>query len=132
MGKDYVELFRNPFISALASYSVLAIVGLIYPNGWIFLFSIFLSYVFSDLILNCFIRGGKGWSKIFDKNEFACEGHAYLAFFVGIVVGTILSSWGTDLLMKYLQSQMSWVEAVLVTDIFVVAAVLGDLLWRFY
>jgi hypothetical protein len=91
-----------------------------------------LSYVLSDLILNCFIRGGKGWSKIFDENYFACKGHAYLVFMVGIVFGTILSSLGTNLLMNFLQTQMAWFEAVLSTDLIVVVAVLGDLLWRFY
>lgn len=131
MGKK-LDLFRNPFVSAFVSYCLLALMGLVYPNGWIFLFSIFLSYVLCDLILNCFIRGGKGWSKIFDENYFACKGHAYLVFMFGIVFGTILSSFGTNLLMNYLQSQIAWFEAVLLTDLIVVVAVLGDLLWRFY
>lgn len=130
--KNKADLFRHPLFSAFVSYVILGIVGLIYKDGWILLFSVFLSYVVCDLILNCFIRGGNGWSKIFDKNEFACKGHAYLVFMVGIVFGTVLSSFGTNLLMNYLQSQISWYEAVLVTDFVVVIAVLGDLLWRFY
>jgi hypothetical protein len=132
MSNKYIRLFRNPFFSAFVSYVVLALVGIIYPLGWVFLFSILFSYVLSDLILNGFIHGGKGWSKIFDEADFTHKGHAYLVFLVGIVVGTLLSSFIADSIFQYAQTHMIWSYALLLTDFAVVVAVLGDLEWRFY
>jgi hypothetical protein len=127
-----IDYFRNPFVSASVSYIILAFIALFYFQGWILLFSVFLSFVLSDIILNFFIRGGKKWAKVGFNNEFACKGHAYLVFLVGIVVGTLVSSVVADGIMKYLQSMMPWYYASLVTDLIVVGSVLGDLLWRFY
>lgn len=127
-----LDLFKNPFFSAIVSYLVLAIVALFYFQGWILLFSVFFSFVLSDVILNFFIRGGKKWAKVGFNNLFACKGHAYLVFLIGIIVGTLVSSVIADGTMKYLQSVMPWYYASLVTDLVVVGSVLGDLLWRFY
>jgi hypothetical protein len=54
-----IDWFKNPFVSALASYLILAIVALVYFQGWIILFSVFFSFVLTDVILNFFIHGGK-------------------------------------------------------------------------
>jgi len=131
MGKKS-ELFKNPFFSAFVSYIVLAFVALIYPTGWVLLFSIIFSFVLSDVILNFFIHGGSGWSKIFTDIEFTCKGHAFLVFLIGIVVGTILSSLIADAILQYAKTQLSWFYAILLTDLLVMVAVLGDLEWRFY
>ena len=132
MNIQFSELLRNPYFDAIMTYIVLGVVGLVYPSGWIFLFSIFFSFVLSDIILNFFIRGNKGWSKILTNEKFACKGHAYLVFLLGIIIGTILSSFVAEWVLQYAQSQLSWITAVLLTDFIVVGAVLGDLLWRFY
>ena len=68
--------------------------------GLVFLFllpfftanAVIMSYVVSDIILNFFINGGQGYAKIFTQNEFAYKGYAYIAFLVGIVLGTVVST----------------------------------------
>lgn len=134
MGKaeEFAHALKKIYVSAPLSFGVLAIVCLVYPDGWIFLFSAFFSYVLSDFLLNFFIHGGNGWAKIFDETDFANKGHAYLVFLIGIVVGTLLSSFGGESLMTYLQSQMPWYQASLLTDLLAVSAIVGDLEWRFY
>jgi hypothetical protein len=58
-----LDLFKNPFFSAVVSYLILAIVALFYFQGWILLFSVFFSFVLSDVILNFFIREVKNGQK---------------------------------------------------------------------
>ena len=130
--RDYVKLFRNPYFSAFVCYVVLAIFGLTYPSGWTVLFSIFASFVVCDVILSVIIQGGHGWTKIFTENTFACKGHAFLALFIAIIVSSLLSAYFAQWVLQYAQSQLEWVWTVLITDLIVVLAVLGDLLWRFY
>lgn len=130
--KEFALALKKIYVSAPLSFGVLALVGLVYPEGWIFLFSAFFSFVLSDFLLNLFIHGGNGWAKIFDKRDFANKGYAYLVFLIGIVVGTLASSFGGDYLMAYLQSQMPWYQASLLTSLLAVFAVAGDLEWRFY
>ncbi len=130
--KEYIKLFRNPYFSAFICYVVLAILGLIYPSGWIVLFSIFASFVVCDVILSLIIRGGGGWAKILGENTFACKGHAFLALFGAIIISSLASAAFAQWVLQYTQSQVEWVWTVLITDLIVVLAVLGDLLWRFY
>jgi predicted neutral ceramidase superfamily lipid hydrolase len=130
--KDYRRLFRNPYFSAFVSYLGLAIFGVIFPTWWIVVFSIFASFVICDVILNLIIRGDKGWTKIFGENTFACKGHAYIALFIAIIFTSLFSAFLSEQILQYTQSQVAWVWTVLITDLVVVLAVLGDLFWRFY
>lgn len=130
--EDFIKLFRNPYFSALVSYVGLAIVGVVFPTGWIIVFSVFASFVICDVILSLIIKGDKGWTKIFGEKTFACKGHAYIALFLAIIFASLFSAWFSDQILQYVQSQVEWVWTVLITDLVVVLAVLGDLLWRFY
>jgi hypothetical protein len=130
--ESFVEALKKIYVSAPISYGILALVALVYPKGWIFLFSVFLSFVLSDLLLNCFIHGGEGYAKLFTDNNFANKGYAYLVYLVGIVIGTVLSSIFADHLMAYLQVILQWYQAVLITDLIALGAVVADLQWRFY
>lgn len=130
--KDFSELVKKEGYAIATSFLVLLLIGVIFPTVWVFLFSIMLSFVASDVILNFFIHGGKKWTKIFTDKYFANKGYAYLAFLIGIVVGTILSSMFADLVLRYAQSNFTWFVTVFVTDALVVLVVAADLEWRFY
>jgi hypothetical protein len=129
---DFIKLFRNPYFSAVVCYSGLAVIGIVFPSGWIVLFSIFASFVICDVILSLIIRGDKGWAKIFGENTFACKGHAFLALFFAIAFSSLFSAFLSEGILSYVQSYVEWIWAVLITDFIIVVAVLGDLFWRFY
>lgn len=93
------------------------------------------SYVLSDVILNIFIHGGGGYAKTFTQNEFAHKGHAYLVFFLGVVVGTLASMYVLDTVLGPAQSTSdigTWTEIVVFGSLVVAGSVAFDVQWRFY
>jgi len=133
--RELLESFQNQLenvgIACFVSYATLLFIGLAVPSIWAFMFSIIVSFVLSDVILNGFINGGEGHAKIFSKRRFANKGHAYVVFLAGIVIGTVLSSFLSDLWLQTFQSQ-PWVLMVVISDFFAVLFVFADLQWRFY
>jgi hypothetical protein len=69
------------------------VVGLISFQIWNYAYSVTVAWVISDVILNVFVIGGEGWLKIpFAGDDFQKKGRGYLAFLIGIIVGTWFSS----------------------------------------
>jgi hypothetical protein len=130
--EKFFELLKNEFFATFVCFVVLAIVGLVSSTAWFFLFAVILSYVLSDVILNFFVHGGEGWAKIFSDTQFSDKGYAFLAFLGGIIIGTLVTSVIADVFVKYVQTQLEWMTAVILTDLVAVALVLLDLEWRFY
>ena len=132
--EQFWELSENIFLAIGVSLLVLIPLGAI-PSVWITLVSIMMSYVLSDVILNIFIHGGGGYAKTFTQNEFAHKGHAYLVFFVGVVVGTLVSMYFLNTVLGQAQSTPdigTWTEIVVFGSLIVAGSVAFDVQWRFY
>lgn len=124
--------FKKIYISAPVAYLALLIVGIVIPQAWLYLFSVFFAFVLSDLILNTVIHGGKGHAKIFGDNAFVDKGYAYLVCLLGIILGTLVSEFVASSLMSWLTAIIPWYQALLITNLIASAAVVADLEWRFY
>lgn len=129
---EFLQRLENVVIAFIASFSILFCIGALIPSIWAYVFSILVSFVLSDLILNAFIHGGEGHANIFSKNEFAHKGHAYVVFLIGIIISTVLSSLLADFMFQGYLQDTPWVATVFITDGIAVFLVLGDLKWRFY
>lgn len=129
---NFSELLKNELFAAFVCFMILGLAAVISWTAWAFLFSIILSFVLGDVFLNFFIHGGEGWTKIFTDAQFTSKGSAFFVFMIGIVVGTLLSAFITDWIFQYVQSQLTWEWAIVLTDLSVVVAVFSDLEWRFY
>jgi hypothetical protein len=92
----------SSIVAVSISIAVLTGVGLSSFPLWNYIYSVSLAWVLSDFILNLIVQGGGGWLKIpFASNDFAAKGKGYLAFFFGIVLGTWLSSFGSDFVFNF-------------------------------
>lgn len=90
-------------VAAVAgSIIVLTIVGMIAFDAWFQLFSIAISWVIADFLLNLFIRGGGGIVQLphVSGNVTVTKGRAYLAFLIAIFVVTLISTLGKDWLFQ--------------------------------
>lgn len=155
---NYVDQFwyfsRNSVVAAAISIVVLIIAAFLSPELWESLFTVMLSWVVSDFIVNMFIHGGQGISQTFwSETRTEAKGHAYLAFFLGIVVATYLS---TGISARLLQASLSifdtisptttnstitflghmikqdWLMTTVAFSSLAAVVVFADLNWRFY
>lgn len=127
-----IEILKNPVVAFLLCFSGMAIFGFAFPIYWIFLFSILCAYLICDLTINLFIIGGGGIAQIpLTGHESQEKGHAYIAFFVGIIGSTIVSSILTEVIMKAVQSY-DWITAMLVASFLIGLAVYADMKAKFY
>lgn len=82
-----------------------------------------IAWVVSDFIVNIFIHGGHGISQTFwSETRTEAKGHAYLAFFLGIVVATYLS---VGISAWLLQASLSVFDTILPTTTNATISVLG-------
>lgn len=130
--KSILERLENILVSCTVCFIILFFIGVIVPSIWVFIFSVLISFVMSDLILNAFIHGGEGHAKIFSKNDFAHKGHAFIVLLIGIIFSTVLSSLLADLSFQSYQQDSGWIETVLTTDGIAIFFVFVELMWRFY
>jgi len=132
--EDIAEMLENPIAAFLASFASMVIVGTILPTYWIFLFSVALSYLISDLVINGFIIGGKGIAQIplIKKGQTQHKGHTYIAFFIGIVISTIVGSIISELILELIKSSADWLTWVLGWSFIICIAIFVDLEARFY
>ena len=128
------EVVENIAGASLVSLLAFVILGLVWLQAWVFVFSATFSYVASDVIMNGIIHGGEGMSKIGWDNAFAEKGYAFIAFFGGMVLSTALLTWllGTFLGTFNLLTLQSPFALIVALSAFDVMVILGDLEWRFY
>lgn len=132
--KKTVESLKNPLTAFSVSFACLVLVGIVISFYWIFLFSVVWSYVLSDIFLNVFIEGGGGIAQIpLSRNHLTKhKGHAYTAFFVGIIISTVVAGGISDLILQFMKSNGDWLTNVLAWSFFACLAVFADLEARFY
>jgi MFS family permease len=132
--KKTVEALKNPIIAFVVTFVSMLLVGIILPSYWIFLFAAVWSYVLSDIFLNAFIVGGGGIAQIPITRDHLTKhkGHAYTAFFVGIIISTVAAGVISDLILQFIKATDEWLTNVLGWSLFACLAVFGDLEARFY
>lgn len=84
---------------------------------WYFVVSAMMGYLVADIIMSFFVGGGRGTVRIPLVGHSEKKGHAYIAYYVGIVMATFLSAAGTSYLLTLAES--SFPDAVLAIRIFV-------------
>jgi hypothetical protein len=95
-------MLNKSWVAVASSIAVLTIVGRLSFSTWNYVYSVSLAWVISDFILNLIIQGGEGYAKIpFVSDKFSSKGRSYLAFLIGIVVGTWLSATGADWIFTF-------------------------------
>jgi len=128
-----IEKIENPIVAFLLCFSGMAILGFAFPTYWIFLFSIICAYIICDLALNLFIIGGRGIAQIpLTGHQSQEKGHAYIAFFVGIIIATLISSIFSDAIMKLIQSYEYWLVAMVIASFLIGLVVYADMRAKFY
>ena len=145
---------RKSATAALVSIVALILAALESPTVWASLFTVIVSWVAGDYIVNFFIHGGRGISKtLWSENRIDDKGHAYLAFFLGIIAATFLSGGIADWLVKnslsifstllptYTNSTVTvltykvnqnWLTSIVSFSSLASVMVFLDLNWRFY
>ena len=127
------DLLENPVFSILFTIIILITVGIFFKGVWIFLFSIIVSYMLTDIILNFIVRGESGYAKIpVLGHHFQTKGHSYIAYIVGIVIGTFFASELADNILIYLKSFTDWNTIVITSSFIVGILVFLDFESRFF
>ena len=130
-----IERLEHPIIAFLVCFLGMIILGFAFQQYWIYLFSIICAYLISDLALNLFIIGGSGIAQIPVTGSHSQEkGHAYIAFFVGVIASTLISSVISDAIMVAIKSYdyWYWVAAMVVASLVLGIIVYADLRAKFY
>jgi uncharacterized membrane protein YedE/YeeE len=129
----FVEHLERVELAAFFAFAVLVILGIFFPTYWVYVFSVAVSFVASDLILSLIIIGGKGLAIIPPLgHEIRTKGHSYLAFLFGIVASTLFSSYIADIVLDVIESSTKWFEDVMWFSLALVGVVYFDLQARFY
>lgn len=109
--EEVYEVSGNPFVAFGVVTLVLFLLYLGSQAMGVALFSIMMSYVICDLILNFAVKGGSDDDDHFQYikiplsgNEFRKRGHAYYAFIVGVILGSILGSWASNQMLSYIST----------------------------
>lgn len=147
------SLIDNSVAAVAGSIAVLTVVGLVSWQIWNYAYSVSIAWVISDLVLSVIVIGGEGWLKIpFVSEDFQNKGRGYVAFLIGIITATWLSSWIADsmlgwagILLKHIPVTNSTITpllivvasnptlfTILIANCIVAALVFLDLNARFY
>lgn len=83
-----------------------SVFALINHDVWYFVVSTMIGFLIADIVLtNFFIGGGGGIAQIPIFGTLARRrGHAYISYYIGIVLTTFLSAWGTSEIIKFAES----------------------------
>lgn len=116
------------------SVLILILVGFLSRYLWVLLFSATFSYVVFDALLSVLvIRGGGGYAVIpLSGEHFRCEAHSYIAFLTGIIVGTLVASFYTDVIERLLEAFLGWYVTLLGLSASIGLLIFLDLYFRFY
>ncbi len=140
--------FDNAIVAFLIAFVVLTLVGCVYRDLWIYLFSAAVAWVVSDFFINLIVRGGSGLAKIpLWGNQIQTKGRSFLAFCFGIFFATAISALFSEALFKAMEFgvvvsvtaagvsltpyQTEW-TTILVSSLICSALVFGDFSTRFY
>jgi len=100
----------NSLVAFVVSVVVLTIVGMTYLELWSYLYSIVVAWVISDFLITLIVRGGGGILQIpLYGTRIQTKGRGYLAFLIGIIIGTWLSTFFSDMIFNLLKFGVSTV-----------------------
>ncbi|MFH0956703.1 MAG: hypothetical protein V1813_02475 [Candidatus Aenigmatarchaeota archaeon] len=101
---------------------------------WYFVVSAMIGYLAADIIINFFVGGERGTIRIPLLGHSERRGHAYIAYYVGIIITTFLSAAATSYLLTL--AETSFPESVLAIRILVSVVisvlVFVDFYFRYY
>ncbi len=132
-GKGFVNYLENPIVAFLFVVACLVFIGWLLPDFWIFGFTAIFTYLVSDILLSLIIKGGNGIAVIPTiDNKTKHKGHAYLAFFIGMIFATVFSGFFNNIILSTMKDSNQWFYAVVIASFGLGIAVFADLQARFY
>jgi hypothetical protein len=124
----------------------LIIIGLVLPAAWNYVFGAAIGWVVSDAVINLVVKGGGRIVQIpifGTRTHF--KGHGYLAFMIGILLGTSSSTALTEIMLglvgitvasvqagRLVLAGADWTSTVLIASVLAGLLVYGDFHFRFY
>ena len=103
MIKDIIKLLEKKWGALIVCWVVLIGLNLFKPTLWKYIFAILLAYLLADGVKSLIIRGEDGAVSIrLLGHTIQHKGHNYIAFFVSVITGTVLSGFLTELLINYI------------------------------
>ena len=134
--RDFKNDLSNLVVAMAFATLVLSLIGLIgsfiplFGNYWFTLFDIIISYLITDMILSLYIIfGGVLRLPVGGKEK---RGYAYLAYAMGIVFATIVSSLITLTLVSYGKTVLGWGFTVIASSIVIVLSIFLAFRARFF
>lgn len=105
LGSDEGESpLDNAVVAFIIAFVVLSVVGYVYRDLWVYLFSAAVAWVGSDFFVNLIVRGGGGLAQIpLYGSQIQTKGRSYLAFCFGIFFATAISAFFSDALFKMME-----------------------------
>lgn len=127
------EILDNSIVAFFVCFLTLSGFGVFLPDYWIILFSILCSYLVCDLSINLFIIGGSGIVQIPLLGNLTQEkGRGFVAFFVGIIISTIISLFLSDMILNAVRISTDWFTAVTSLSFGISVAIYADMKAKFY
>jgi len=137
---------RVASVAVGVSILLLIVVGLLFPDAWNYVFTAAIAWVVSDVVINLVVKGGGRIVQIpilGTRTQF--KGHGYLAFIIGILVGTSSSIFLSGILLgivgitvasaqsgRLVMTGADWTSTVLIASVLAGLLVYGDFQFRFY
>jgi hypothetical protein len=137
---------REVPVAVAVTIVALITVGIVFPVAWNYVFAAAIAWVVSDVVINLIVKGGGRIVQIpilGTRTQF--KGHGYLAFMIGILVGTSSSTFLSENLLgivgitlasaqagRLVLSGADWTSTVLIASVLAGLLVYGDFQFRFY
>ena len=137
---------REIAVAVGVAIGALIVIGLILPTVWNYIFGAAIGWVVSDVVINLVVKGGGRIVQIpIFGTRTRFKGHGYLAFIIGILVGTSASTALSELMLslvgitvasvqtgRLVVSGADWTSTVLTASVLAGLLVYGDFHFRFY
>jgi len=107
-----IDILENQIVALAVVCLIVYSFSIIMYDIWVFVVSAMIGYLVADIILTTFfIGGGSGLAQIpILGNLIQPRGHAYIAYYIGIVVATFSSAWGTSTILGMIETYLNeWV-----------------------
>jgi hypothetical protein len=128
-----IELLENPVIAGVVICLALIVFGGLLPEYFFAVTAIILAYLMSDIVLSMFIKGGHGIGIIPLIDHYSKhKGHTFIAFFIGIILSTLICDTLADFLSDIAKTSTEWFTLVVLFSIGLSFAVFVDLQAKFY
>lgn len=129
-----IKALENPLAAGLVIFVSLVLFGLIVRDWYLSVFSMIIAYMLSDIAIDLVIKGGNGIAIIAPKisNQTKHKGHAFIAFFCGIIAATIVSETISDHIANVIKNDSYWAVIILICSGVMAGIVYLDLQTRFY